>query len=305
MVTILPKMAENHKNKVIFLQIYGILGDKSYNRNRLDTEKRMTMGEMIQFQNLMHQKRTHLDAKYDGKYECFITLERLYGYCNLLIYERERNYADWFFLKFSPEGLSRHTTIRTKHKIESWLQERTTRKITYLQAIRLLGDAVRQRYKYHKETDWIHEEQCIHLQRIWQEQFYSDAVDGLEWLLPKQECAAMLKTYFRALNNKDAVLLYDLSANQIKAAERRSMYAYSWNHVLEDMHIFDFQVDRQSISHNGNGEYALYITAYGEYIGKRMLEVDLCLRVIQEQGTFRIVQDQILESRSIYKTSSY
>lgn len=258
------------------------------------------MGEMIDFQNFVSKKRTWPECGY----ECYITLERLRGYCDLLICEQNHHFADWFFLRFSPEGLIRHTPLRTNRGVENWLHNRESRKITYLQAIRLLGDAVRQRYKYQKETDWIYEEQCIHLQRIWQEQFYSDSVTGLDWMIPKQECAAMLKTYFRALKNKDAVLLYDLSAEQVKAEERRSMYAYKWNHVLEDMYIFDFEVDRQSVSPNGENDYTLYITAYGEYQGKQMMEVDMWLRIVLEQGYYRILQEQILESRSIYKKHS-
>lgn len=257
------------------------------------------MGKIIQFQQVAEKKREQVGVEY----ECYVTLERLMGYCNLLICEKGQQKADWFFLSFTPEGLLRHTKLHTAQKIRQWLDGRTHIRISYLQAIRLLGDAVRQNYKYEKgrETEWINEDASVHLQRIWQEDFYNDVPNSMDWLLPKQECAAMLNTYFRALGNKDAVLLYDLSAERIRDAERRSMYAYRWNHVLEDMHIVDFEVDRMSTNRNGEEDYTIFLTVYGAYQGGQMMEVDLSLRIIREQGDFRILQEQVLEPRLIYK----
>lgn len=79
------------------------------------------------------------------------------------------------------------------------------------------------------------------------------------------------------------------------------MYAYRWNHVLEDMRIVDFEVDRMSTNRNGEEDYTIFLTVYGAYQGRQMMEVDLSLRIIQEQGDFRILQEQVLEPRLIYK----
>ncbi len=247
--------------------------------------------------NRSQQKRCGRNA---GNYRCYVTPERLNGHCDLLICEDDMTIAEWFCLRFSPEGLLRHTLIETTG-IRRWLLEHSHKEITYLQAIRLLGDAVRQRYKYQKSTDWIPEDQSLHLQRIWQEEYYNDLTETMDWLLPRQKCGDMLQTYFRALNNKDAVLLYDLSAEPIQHAERRSLFAYRWNHELEGMHILNYEVDRPSIRYNDKDDYTLYLTVYGGYQERQLLEVDLRLRVIEEQKGFRILQEQVLEPRFIYK----
>ncbi len=265
------------------------------------------MGQVISFQRAV-QKKTKQNVwttlaeqeTQTGRYGCYVTPERLDGYCDLLIRDMETGQADWFFLSFSPEGLIRYTLLEAA-EVRQWMERRAHRSITYLQAIRLLGDAVRQRYKYQKSTDWIPEMQSVHLQRIWQEEYYSDQAGELDWLLPKQECGAMLQTWFRALGNKDAVLLYDLSASQVQSQAQRSLFAHCWSHALEDFKILDYEVDRKSVLYNGRDDYTLFMTVYGNCCDRQMLAVDLRLRLVEETDGFRILQDQVLESRSIYQ----
>lgn len=269
------------------------------------------MGQVISFQNAVQKKRRKSTLQKPEmlkneleKYVCYVTLERLEGYCDLLIREAETGRADCFFLSFSPEGLIRYTPL-AEADTRQWQASRKSCPITYLQAIRLLGDAVRQRYKYQKSTDWIPEEHSIHLQRIWQEEYYNDQANEMSWLLPKQECGAMLQTWFRALGNKDAVLLYDLSASQVQKHAQRSLFAHCWSHALEDFKILGYEVDRDSVLYNGINDYTLFLTVYGDYRDRQMLAVDLRLRLVEEQSGFRILQDQVLESRSIYQKTCY
>ncbi len=264
------------------------------------------MGQVISFQNAVQKKRQEAAllqpataGSWQENYVCYVTLERLDGYCELLIRERETGRAECFFLSFSPEGLIRYTSLKPA-EVHQWRESRVHCPATYLQAIRLLGDAVRQRYKYHKSTDWIPEAKSVHLQRIWQEEYYGEQAGEIGWLLPKQECGAMLQTWLRALGNKDAVLLYDLSASQVQSRAQRSLFAHCWSHALEDFKILGYEVDRESILYNGMNDYTLFLTAYGNYRGRQMLAVDLRLRLIEEADGFRILQDQVLESRSIY-----
>lgn len=252
--------------------------------------------------NIISFKKVSNKNKKQVEYECFVTTERLKGYCDLLIYENRQKIAESFSLRFSPEGLVRYEKLDTYRQIKEWFDERDYRDISYLQAIRLLGDAVRQSYKYTQKTEWIEDISSVHLDRIWDAFYYKDEMENMNWLLPKQECVAMLQTYFCALGNKDATLLYDMSAESVQNTERRSMYAYNWNHVLEDMQIYDFCIDRLGVNQNGEADdYTLFVTVYGDYAKRQMIEVDLRLRIIQEQGDYRILQEQVLESRLIYK----
>ena len=267
----------------------------------------MGRGQVISFCNIV-QKKGQQDlrtlppgmAQQQELYACYVTLERLNGYCDLLIRDRATGRADWFFLRFSPEGIIRYTTLE-QAEVPQWLERRAHCSITYLQAIRLLGDAVRQRYKYHESTDWIPEAQSVHLRRIWQEEYYRDAAGDISWFLPKQECSAMLQTWLQALGNKDAVLLYDLSASQVQGRAQRSLFAHCWSHALEDFKILGYEVDRESVLYNGMDDYTLSLTVYGSSRDRQMLSVELRLRLVEEQAGFRILHDQVLESRSIYQ----
>lgn len=51
------------------------------------------MSKIIQFQQVEEKKREQVGVEY----ECYVTLERLMGYCNLLICEKGQQRADWFF----------------------------------------------------------------------------------------------------------------------------------------------------------------------------------------------------------------
>ncbi len=261
------------------------------------------MGELISFQDAVQARKLQNDKKQKTEYgyRCYVTLERLNGYCDLLICRDNMIFGEWFHLSFSPEGLLRHSVLQTT-TIGQWLTEHPHKEITYLQAIRLLGDAVRQQYKYQKSVDWVQGVNSIHLQRIWQSEYYNDCLEEVEWLLPKQSCKDLLHTLFLALSNRDAVLLYDMSAKRVQQTEKRSMFAHIWNHALEGMNILGYEVDKQSVFCNGADDYTLFLTVYGANRAKQILEVDVCLRLIEEQERFRIVQDCVLEPRAIYSS---
>lgn len=73
----------------------------------------------------------------------------------------------------------------------------------------MLGDSVRQNYKYKTNTGWIHAHTSIHLQRIWDSEIYNHKNNNLKWALFQQDELTILKTYLCAISNKDAVLLYE------------------------------------------------------------------------------------------------
>lgn len=254
------------------------------------------MGEILSFQNFKQKEK-----KNDGdEYLCYVTPNRLNGFCELLICEKNLRYADWFFLSFSPNGPMQYFSLAQKRDIQTWLADVTCSQIEYSQALILLRDAVQQRYKYHQEEKWIQKEKSIHLQRIWQEEYYNDQSCKLDCFLSEQDCSVMLQTYFQALKRKDAALIYDLHAESIKDEVPRSLYAHHWSHALEDLKIIDGEVHKQSVSCNGENDYTILLTVYGSYPGGRMIAVDLRLRIVEEYGQFRILQEQVLESRDWY-----
>lgn len=254
---------------------------------------RKLMEKVLSFQDFKQQQQ----KKNSNEYLCYVTPNRLEGFCELFICEKNLQYADWFFLSFSPNGPMHYLSMEKKKVIQEWLTEASYSQIDYSQAIILLRDAVQQRYKYHCEEKWIEAEKSIHLQRIWMEEYYNDQNCNLNWLLSNQDCSAMLQTYFQALKHKDAALMYDLHAESIKNEASRSLFAYHWSHVLEDLKIFDGEVHKQSVSCNGENDYTILLTVYGNKPGGQQIEVDLRLRIVEEKGQFRILQEQVLEAR--------
>lgn len=231
-------------------------------------------------------------------YDCYVTDGRLSGFCDLLICEKGRRSAELFCLSFTPEGLTRHIHLKNEEKIKKWIDSKQCSNIIYLQALGLLGDAVRQNYKYKIGTDWINQDNSIHLQRIWMEEFYNDACSNMDWILSKQDELAILQAYLRALGHKDAALIYDLIAEKGKGSEPRGLYALCWNHTLEDLVIFEYELMEQ-LYHEEQDDRTLFLTTYGEYKKQQLLSVDLSLRVIRENGFLRILQERVLEARTL------
>lgn len=234
------------------------------------------------------------------QYDCYMTRGRLSGHCDLLISEKSMQTAEWFCLSFAPDGLTRHSYLHQRNRIQEWITQRGGVQITYLQALGLLGDAVRQNYKYRQDNNWIHNHMSIHLQRIWMDEYYNDRNSDLGWILCKQDAMGILQIYLRAVGNKDAALIYDMSAERAKNNEKRGMYTFCWNHVLEDLTIFDFKVE-EIIQNREAEDYTFFLTVYGAQVDNRVLSVDLSLRIILEQGYFRILRERILEARLIYR----
>lgn len=236
-----------------------------------------------------------------GQYECLVTLGRLEGHCELLICERGKQKGELFSLSFSQKGMTGYTQLRQRMQVEEWLDTHEYSRITYFQALGLLGDAVRQNYKYRTDSDRINANPSIHLQRIWSPEFYNDVDSSLSWVLCRQDMQTILHAYLRAIGNKDAVLLHELQAEQSRDGQTRNAYVLRWNHVLEDWRIFDFQILTCIENNKKEEDVTFFLTTYCEGNEQQVLSVDMCLRVIREKGYFRILTDQVLEARYIYK----
>ncbi len=232
------------------------------------------------------------------QYWCMLSGNRLDGDCELLIYNCYQRTAELFTLCFSPEG---QTVLQYFQEEEVWLwkQSRTVRTISYHQAMTLLGDAARRLYhEQGAQNVWSAEHTSIHIQRIWQNTYYNSAQSSLSWLLTEKECVPFIKQYFRALNNKDAVLLYDMMAEHKKAGLVRELYAYNWSHELEELQIKDWIVIH-SEKLPAEEAWVYYVTICGEYPHGAVLSVDICFQLVAENECIRLQDAHILEASHI------
>ena len=74
-----------------------------------------------------------------------------------------------------------------------------------------------------------------------------------------------------------------------------------WNHVLEELSIFDADIVEVVQHREILGNYSLFTTLYGENEAGKILSVDLHLEILEEQGAFYILKERILEPRIIYR----
>lgn len=249
-------------------------------------------GEVLEFAQLAREKR-------EDSYHCFVTEGRLSGRCELLICEDGLRAGDLFSLYFSPAGLARRIHLSRRQTVGAWLALHACVKITYLQALGLLGDAVRQNYRYGTVNAACDESESVHLQRIWLEEYYSDGKSQLHWALEGQSFMLLLQAYLCALGNRDAVLLYDMTAQRARDKWGRGMYAFCWGHALEGLRIFDFELSPPGLRAEDLSRVPLYLTVYGVYPDHQVLSVDLRLQFVLESGNFRIAEEHILEARIV------
>lgn len=236
-------------------------------------------------------------------YRCFVTTERLKGVCTLLVCGRGRQTAELFYLDFRCKGLYKQDYFYREHQIQDWLRATDHLEITYQQALGVLGDAVRQNYKYQMELEWLKRNRSLHLQRIWNGEFYNSAANDLSWALVGRTAADVLDIYLEAVRNKDAVLLYDLFARSAKPREQRDVYALHWSHVLEGVSIFDVHVAEERELGGQPAGCTLFATLYGETEAGTVLSVDLHLELLAERGGFFISRERVLESRAFYRAN--
>lgn len=266
---------------------------------KTEEEMNLTGGKILRFDELT-QARNHCWQE-KRQYQCFVTEGRLQGVCQLLICEWGQQRAELFHLNFSKNGVSKQSYFYRNSQIKEWLDKMQYQEIAYEQALGMLGDAVRKNYKYQEKNNWLNRNPSLHLQRIWGNDFYNNGTNNLVWLLAGQNMMATLQIYLQALQNKDAVLLYDLLAEQAKPKESRDIYAMQWNHVLEELSIFDADIVEVVQHREILGNYSLFTTLYGENEAGKILSVDLHLEMLEEQGAFYILKERILEPRIIYR----
>ena len=104
-------------------------------------------------------------------------------------------------------------------------------------------------------------------------EFYNDINSSLSWVLCRQDIQTILRAYLRAIGNKDAVLLYELNAEQSRDGQARNAYVLRWNHVLEDWCIFDFQILTCIENNKKEEDVTFFLTTYCEGKEQQVISV--------------------------------
>ena len=259
----------------------------------------MQKNKIVNLDVRMKEKALHQKRGVDGQYRCFMAGNRLAGSCEIIIYDVAKNTAELFHLSFSTEGVTGHQYL-DKDEMMLWQYHKEDMQgITYHQALILLGDAVRQNYKYQMQVEWSKTHESLHIQRIWKKEYYDYINCSIDWLLQIQEPVQFLSIYIDAIRNKDAVLLYDMMTEEKKCHISREVYAYSWNHVLEEINISNYEIlyiEQQTEEKS----WDIYIAICGGYGDMATLSVDLCLKLIKRNNRLQLLQESVLDAHHVF-----
>ena len=256
-------------------------------------------GKIYYLEQSIQEKRRKRINETEEFYNSFLYGDRLRGDYEVLICEKNQHFAEWFALSVSEDGLKRHAYFDKKTEIMEWIKKQNCRPISYQKAIGLLGDAVRQNYKYQKEQKWMEqtEKASKHLQRIWIEEYYNQN-STLQWLLRGQDLSSILELYFFAICNKDAALMYDLLDISVKSEQKRDLFMHHWNHPLDELDLFDFEViEKVCVAE----KCEIFLLLYGNYQKNRFLEIDVYLQLQYRKEQIYILKEKVLEVRRMYE----
>ena len=231
------------------------------------------------------------------EFSCFITKTRLKGYCELLIWNRFYNEADCYTLVYSSKTICRQQKNLTRTQAEMWLANKENIMISYDLAKCLLYDARIHHYNFFEEEFMDGKvSRCINrIQAEWKEY-----PGGIQHLLEEESPKTIVKSYFLAIENGDAALIYDLMSqkNKNEQTEARSLSISMWNHPLEGIEIYDVYSD--GAIWNEDGTYAeAYFTVYGIMHQEQRIAVDMRIQIVRESAGYRIYGDQTLDARSV------
>ncbi len=262
----------------------------------------MNHNQIISLKN--YKTRTGLDSMHSlrGRYHCAMAKDRVAGYCEVLIHDSYQKKVELFCLDFSSDGLVSHQYVRAEEALR-WKQCNRARDITYNQAMTLLSDAVQRSYKntvyqmccvgaWERTNRW---ERCAspHIQWILQEggNVYED---DLDWMLQSLNPVQFIAVYLNAVNNRDAVLLYDMWVSSKRAQLNRAMYAYTWNHALEELQLSCYKVLYSKMIYKEQ-TWQFHLCISGERWDKCVLEAEMCIQLIREHGCLKVQEERVLD----------
>lgn len=233
-----------------------------------------------------------------NSYLAFVTNTRKDGYCELIICHHHAAVAEQFTLYFDTRGLVKWQQLWGKAEIHAALQQKQFAQIHYQQALLLIGDSVRQNYKYGQNLDCIETIPFSeHLERIWQPEYYQYDADCFDYLndMSLQE---LHTAYIQAIMQKDSAMFYELWTREQRRHGNRELELYHASHVLDDLEIVSFDLECSYLEENTQNLVQYFVLqAFRE--PDVLLEMDIALWLNQEGHGYRLCKERILESRLV------
>lgn len=230
------------------------------------------------------------------EYSCFITKTRLKGYCELLIWNRFFNEAECHILIYSSKTVCRQQIHLSRMQAQNWLADKNYMKISYNLAQCLVSDAMIHHYNFFETEEFMNGKNSRCMKRIQSE--WQEYPRGIQYLLVGKSLKTILESYFLAIENGDAALIYDLMSDEYKndLKEARSLSMSKWNHPLDGIEIYDIFSD--GAIWNDDGTYAeAYFTVYGVMHQEQRIAVDIRIEIVRGPEGYRIHGDQTLDAR--------
>lgn len=247
---------------------------------------------------VMFGKLQESKAKYVGehtdKYLVYVTRTRQKGYCRLWIIQMQRKHLEYFDLQFNQEGLVDYRSVYGKKNIMTMLGEEKRQRISYGEAIMLLGDAIRQNYKYERHLELVEQIRSLHVERSWQQE-WRDKERGDLMGINHLPLLSMIRLYLQSIEQEDSSLCYDLLTEEMRG-ENRELYLHTWTHPLAGYDVEDVEI--ASIDgHVLQEEVEVWLLAIVIRPDGKKLETDIGLCCRYTEDGYRIQEERIGEVR--------
>ena len=242
----------------------------------------------LQETSTIYQERTA------EKYLAYATKSRCNGYCRLWIISKVQKRVEYFELKFNREGIADYRSIYGKKNMENVFGEEYRYRITYAEALQLLGDAVRQNYKYGRNLELVEQINSVHLEECWQQEWRTK---HKSYVLGEKTLALtdLISLYIQSIAQEDSSLFYSLMAEEAQG-ENRDLYLYNWYHPLEGFIFRDVTIE--AVHYRVlTGEIEVWLLAEASRLDGLVLEIDLSLLCLHTDGGYRIKNEKINEVR--------
>lgn len=252
-----------------------------------DLRNVVTIGNLQENSTIYHDKTTE-------KYLAYATKSRCNGYCRLWIISKAQKRLEYFELHFNREGIADYRSIYGKKNIERFFDEEHRQRITYAEALQLLGDAVRQNYKYGRNVELVEQINSLHLEQSWQQEWRTC---HKSYVLGEKDLSLpdLVTLYIQSIAQEDSSLFYSLLTEE-NQGENRDLYLYNWYHPLEGF-IFQKVTIEDFYYHVLNRELEVWLLAETNRPDGMSLEVDISLLCSNTNKGYRIKQEKINEVR--------
>lgn len=230
----------------------------------------------------------------DKNYFVYATKGRCEGYCSLWIIDAPQRHLEYFELKFNREGIIKYRSIYGKKNFNEVSSSEKYRKISYMEALQLLGDAARQNYKYGCNLKLVESINSIHLERSWRKEWQ---IKNKNYILAEKNISVLelVSLYTQSLSQEDGALYYSLFIID-EEKENRDLYLHTWSHPLAG---FLFQkIEIETLYYDVLAKsIQIWLVVQAKRPDNLKLELDLCLMCIHTEEGYRIEEEKVKEVR--------